>query len=378
MTTIPPKTELGVSELAALAASSAAAIERWQAPSGAYPASPTFPVYRYSWFRDGAFIADAMSRYGRTESTDAFFRWCSDVLLARAERIEALLDDHAAGRQIARERFLPCRYTLDGRDERGEWWDFQLDGYGAWLWALAAHVSRTGTTAEPYAKAVELTVGYLVAFWNEPCYDWWEEHEEHRHTSTLAAIAGGLAAIARTPGVDATVGRRATVEASAIRTACEAEGVVAGRLVKWFGGAALDASLVSCATPFRLFDPFDPVMASTVAALEQSLAHGGVHRYAADTYYGGGEWLLLAALLGWHYVETGRTDDAWAQLRWVAAQAHPNGDLPEQVADHLLAPEREAEWVERWGPSAAPLLWSHAMYLTLATELGLPVGDVAR
>ena len=39
-----------------------------QAASGAYPASPTFPVYRYCWFRDGAFIADAMSRAGRVES----------------------------------------------------------------------------------------------------------------------------------------------------------------------------------------------------------------------------------------------------------------------------------------------------------------------
>src|SRR5437763_152281 len=82
----------------------------------------------------------SMSRAGRTASADAFFRWCSGVIVARASRIEALLDDRAAGRPIAREQFLPCRFTLDGEDENGEWWDFQLDGYGAWLWALATHV----------------------------------------------------------------------------------------------------------------------------------------------------------------------------------------------------------------------------------------------
>ena len=42
------------------------------------------------------------------------------------------------------------------------------------------------------------------------------------------------------------------------------------------------------------------------------------------------------------------------------------------VATRALHPERIAEWDERWGTSATPLLWSHAMYLTLAHGLGLP------
>jgi hypothetical protein len=31
----------------------------------------------------------------------------------------------------------------------------------------------------------------------------------------------------------------------------------------------------------------------------------------------------------------------------------------------------EAQWLQAWGPVASPLLWSHAMYLTLAPELGV-------
>ena len=43
--------------------------------------------------------------------------------------------------------------------------------------------------------------------------------------------------------------------------------------------------------------------------------------------------------------------------------------MPEQVDDHLLDPAFVDEWVERWGPSADPLLWSYAMFLRLAVEL---------
>jgi GH15 family glucan-1,4-alpha-glucosidase len=51
------------------------------------------------------------------------------------------------------------------------------------------------------------------------------------------------------------------------------------------------------------------------------------------------------------------------------------GELPEQTSTHLLAPEHEQEWIGRWGPSACPLLWSHAMYVTLAVELGVAVAE---
>ena len=51
-----------------------------QAPSGAYVAAPTFGPYAYCWFRDGAFIADAMSRVGEVESAEAFFGWCARTI----------------------------------------------------------------------------------------------------------------------------------------------------------------------------------------------------------------------------------------------------------------------------------------------------------
>ncbi len=60
---------------------------------------------------------------------------------------------------------------------------------------------------------------------------------------------------------------------------------------------------------------------------------------------------------------------ARACLDWIAAHATPGGELPEQSQDHLLAPAMLEPWVEKWGAPPSPLLWAHAMFLTLAHEL---------
>jgi GH15 family glucan-1,4-alpha-glucosidase len=359
------------SPLAALARRSVAVIRANQATTGAYLASPNFPVYRYSWFRDGAFIADAMSRAGHAASAEAFFRWCAAILEARAARIDGLIDRHRAGQVIGPEEFLHARYTVDGDEVAQEWWNFQLDGYGTWLWALAAHVRRTkGANFDPYRRGIILSVRYLVEFWNEPSYDWWEENVGQRHTSTLAALYAGLVEAVDWHQLPADLHGQAGRTAEGIRQTVLAHGRQNGHLVKWLGGDAIDASLVACAIPFGVLQPDDPIMTGTIAVIESRLAHGGVHRYLDDTYYGGGEWPLLSAMLGWHYARVGRVKDAHAQLAWIVRHATAEGDLPEQVPDHLLAPGARQAWIDRWGPVATPLLWSHAMFLTLALELG--------
>ena len=361
----------------ALVRRSVAVILANQASSGAYVASPNFRVYRYCWLRDGAFIADAMSRTGNPASADGFFKWCNRVLVSRAAKIGSLIDRHVRGEPIKSDEFLHARYTVDGDEASEEWWNFQLDGYGTWLWALGAHLRRRPRpTIHPYRDGIELSLRYLLEFWKEPSYDWWEEFAGHRHTSTLAAIFAGLRDAALMVGIDPGLRRRATAVCDDIRSTVSSQGRHDGRLAKWLGGDAIDASLLSCGVPFALFAVDDPLMARTVAEIEASLAHGGVHRYPQDTYYGGGEWPLLSAMLGWHYAATDRGDDAYRQLDWVARHASEDGDLPEQVSDHLLAPAARQAWIDRWGPVASPLLWSHAMYLTLASALDLVPADI--
>src|SRR5258705_747930 len=100
--------------LAAVARRSVAVILDNQAPSGAYIASPTYPTYAYSWLRDGAFIADAMSRAGQIASAEAFFGWCARVLVDRRAQGEALIAPPAAGGTNPPGGFLPTRFTLAG------------------------------------------------------------------------------------------------------------------------------------------------------------------------------------------------------------------------------------------------------------------------
>lgn len=336
-----------------------------QSPSGAYPACPTFSAYAgYAWLRDGAFIAEGMSRAGEEASVTAFHEWCARVVSARAAQVDDLIG-RRHDETLSPGEMLPTRFTLDGADGTDEWWDHQLDGYGTWLWQLAEHVRRYDTPV--HLDAVRVAARYLSAFWDSPCYDWWEEHVDQRHVATLGAIHAGLRAAislgAANPEIKEAIG--------GIEALIAAEGVAEkGHLRKWLGSDEVDASLLACVAPFGVYAPDHPVAVATVAEVERQLAHeGGVYRYRADTFYGGGRWVLLAGFLGLNHAAAGRPDEARRYLDWMAAQALTNGDLPEQVSDVLLFPDRHDEWLRRWGTVATPLLWSHGMYLMLGAEL---------
>jgi GH15 family glucan-1,4-alpha-glucosidase len=342
-----------------------------QAPSGAYVASPNFSQYGYCWFRDGAFTAYAMDLCGQFESARRFHQWATQVLLAREELIHRAVAKAGRGEALSAGETLHTRYTLDGGDvqEDEPWPNHQLDGFGTWIWALAEHVRLSGEAPAPgWARAAGLAAEYTAALWPLPCYDYWEEFPNDVHPATLAAIYGGLRAY------DTVFEPRYDEVASAIRAFVLREGVAQGHFVKRAGHSEVDSSLLALPLPYGLVAPGDPLMLSTVGVIEGSLLEpgGGLHRYTADTYYGGGEWVLLAGWLGWYDAQVGKQDQARALLRWMEAQADEEGNLPEQVSAHLLAPQRCAEWERRWGPVARPLLWSHAMALILSHALAAP------
>lgn len=309
-------------------ARSTAVILAYQQPSGAYPASPNFANYQYSWLRDGAFIADGMSRVGQVDSAERFFDWCAKIVVDRRERILS------GGK-------LDARYDYEGHEVGGEWGNFQLDGYGTLLWAIKQHAERHGRATDRYREATGLLQHYLATNWQEPCYDWWEERVG-RHAASLACIYAGLKAYGH-PEAE-TVHR--AIDLSRERT---------------------DASLLACGLFGAVSaETFRPVLAAIEAEL--SGGDGGVYRYREDSYYGGGQWPLLTSMMGWYYLGQGRSEDARQKLTWVLNKMQPNGWLPEQSSDHLLSPDDYQPWVERWGTPANPLLWSQAMLLTLASE----------
>ena len=105
-----------------------------------------------------------------------------------------------------------------------------------------------------WAEAAKRTAAELERIRFEPCVDWWEEREGV-HAATLACIAAGLG------------------EQELDLSRAEER---------------LDGSLL--VLPFLGFGGVD------VSPLVSP--GGGVHRHLDDVYYGGGEWLLLTALLG--------------------------------------------------------------------------------
>jgi isomaltose glucohydrolase len=333
-----------------------------QDPGGAWPASPTFAPYRFSWFRDGCFIAEGADAAGLHDEARSFHGWCSRVLERERPSVEAVARALAGGQRVEDSAYLPARYRLDGSRQVDDWWNFQVDGYGTWLWSLERHLGRTGSSSSTYAAAIEVAVRYLLATGRGTCRDWWEENRDRTHVVTLAGVAAGLEAAVRMDTLGDELASAAQHQAG---LACEdivREGIRAGRLVKWLGGADADASLLAVSALYDVFAVDHPVIAETVAAVEERLTDGGVHRYEADTFYGGGQWPVLASLLAWHHARAGNLARARALLDWVASAADDDMLLPEQVGPRL-APERLAEWEERWGPSAHPLLWSHGMFL---------------
>lgn len=341
-------------------------IRRFQSETGAYVACPNFEMYRFCWLRDGTFIAYAMDRVGDHRSARKFYRWVASTLESQVGRLERIASALSEGLDPGPSQMLPTRYKLDGQPEDDSWPNFQLDGYGTWLWGLAEHIRMTGEPGlvSEVSAAVDLTVRYLSLAWQLPNYDCWEEFGDRVHPATLACLYGGLTAInryLRRDDVSALAGR--------IRSFVLTHGTSGGRFVKSVGHGGVDASLIWLAVPFAVVEPQNPLMVATVQEIERRLYHQGVHRYPEDTYYGGGEWPLLASWLGWYYCRAGRPEAALPLLEWVESCASPSGELPEQVSTHVNAPEYLPEWQKRWGPVATPLLWSHAMYLVLYEEL---------
>lgn len=340
-----------------------------QHTSGSFAACPNFSQYNFCWLRDGGFIAYSMDLNNQHDISAKYHDWVNNVLLRYKGKVDDVIDMVNRKEPLLNSDYLPARYTQNGLEINDEWPNFQLDGFGIWLWALCEHIKATGNDCliTKYNTSIKLIITYLVNLWNLSCFDCWEENGDRIHTSTLASIYGGLNSISHYIHDDIINETMKEVREYILKN-CTND----GRLTKHTHDNKIDASLLWAAVPFKVLDINDEMMINTIREIERQLLHaGGVHRYIEDVYYGGGEWLILSCWLGWYYAETGETNKAIDVLRWVETHATPDGELPEQSLEHVNNPEYIDRWKELWGQVASPSLWAHAMYLVLVNKLGI-------
>ncbi len=354
-----------------------------QQAGGGYLACPHMPDYQFSWFRDGAFIAYALTLDGRDapiphptgiaaqwDSAGRFHQWCAKIINERAEAIERSIARAHNGEPLVIADTLNARYRDEGAEGPAEWPEFQLDGPGLWLWSLTKYVDICRMEPLPiyWEQAVDLASRYLAALWQTPCYDCWEERGNNVHISTLAAIYAGLSAAER---LVPTLNFQHVCKE--IKDFIMMHGLTpTGELAKSVGIDAVDANLLLAALPeCGLLAPDDPLMKRTIARIERELlAEGhGIHRHIEDTYYGGGAWILLGLWLAWHYTQIGNPVRAQQLVRWSESHTDQNGNLPEQVNNSMFDPSYYDGWVAQRGEIANPLLWTHAKYIIVQHAL---------
>ncbi len=353
-------------------------IKNNQSETGAYVASPNFDSYNYSWFRDGAYISHSMCLAEEFESARRFHIWCANVMERYSDIVDTVILKLENGEKLNETQFLPTRFSLEGEAVDDEWTNFQTDGFGTWLWALSEYIKLSGDKEilNTVGKGAGLCVKYLLTVWNVPCYDCWEEHLEYVHTYTLGSIYAGLKGVSeyypeykeKTEDVSEKIIKYIKDNLIKDNQMIKMQDVSGEENETTLG---VDASLLGMIMPYNIFSLDDEIGKATIKRIEKDIYNdnGGVYRYLADTYFGGGEWILLACWLGWCYADAGLKEKAEKIVQWVEINADENGELPEQILDNVFNKDKLSEWENRWGSNAKPLLWSHAMYIILKKAL---------
>ncbi|MBC7333201.1 MAG: hypothetical protein H5T85_01870 [Actinobacteria bacterium] len=343
-------------------------LKEYQSTSGAFIASPNFDVYKYCWFRDSTYSAYALDLVGDHINAEKFYIWGTKVIERYKEKIKRVEEKLQKKVDLSPDDLLHTRYNVDMLESNDNWPIFQLDGFGVFLWGIAQHIRLTGCKKVLIMgkDGIDLTIRYLSILWDHPCYDCWEEYGDKIHVSTLASIYGGLSNINYF-----LKDEKIKKLAQDIKEFVLKNGVKKGHLVKFLGTDIVDASLLWVSVPFEMIEPSHPLIKNTVKKIEKDLIvkNGGLHRYKEDSFYGGGEWIILTAWLGWYYTKIGEYEKAKKLKKWIEKQADDFGQLPEQVQHSLYFPKEYVKWKLKWGEVAKPLLWSHALYIILCNSI---------
>ncbi|MEX2171309.1 MAG: glycoside hydrolase family 15 protein [Pirellulales bacterium] len=303
------------------------------APTGGLVASATTSLpeqiggqrnwdYRYCWLRDATFTLAALLQCGYTDEAKAWRQWLIRAVAGKGSELHIMYG--LAGERRLPEMELPW---LSGyansqpvRIGNAAHNQFQLDVFGEVLGCL--HLARHyGLHDELNDWRIEKElVERLEDVWQEPDEGIWEVRGPKRHFTHSKLMA--WVAFDRAVKDVQQYGFEGRVEHwKQLRDQLHAEICDRGfdrhrnSFVQYYGGDALDASLLMMAE-VGFLPATDPRILGTIAAIEQELTRDGfVKRYQTDTGVDGlpsgeGAFLLCTFWLADNYVLSGRRDDA--------------------------------------------------------------------
>jgi GH15 family glucan-1,4-alpha-glucosidase len=335
-------------------------------------------TYSYMWPRDGALVANALTRAGYVDLPRAFFNFCQRVLTQQGYLLHKYNPDGSLA-----SSWHP--WTRDGEKSL----PIQEDETALVLWSLWQHFTRFGDVyfIKPLYRALICPMADFMAHYRDaetglplPSYDLWEERYGIL-SWTVGATWGGLMAGARFAEAFGEHDRAEKYRQAAEEIKAGTDQYLwmenKGRFARminrtpsgeWEVDDVIDASLAGL-WQYGMYAADDSKIIATMEAIRDRLwvktDVGGLARYENDNYHQvsqsiedvpGNPWFITTLWLAeWYALTADNLQDlekSLELLKWVAEHALTSGVLAEQVNPHTNAPL-----------SVSPLTWSHAVFV---------------
>ena len=299
--------------------------------------------YRYCWLRDATLTLYALLTSGFLEEASAWRDWLIRAIAGSPEQMQIMYG--IAGERRLDEYELPWLQGYEGsspvRVGNAASGQLQLDVYGEVLDAMY-QARRLGMAPDDNGWNLERAlVQHLETIWHQPDEGIWEVRGGRRHfTASKVMVWAAFDRAIRSVEEFELVGpvdRWRTVRDEVHAEVC-AKGYDAerGHFTQYYGGTALDASLLMIAM-VGFLPADDPRVVGTVAAIEEHLMEDGfVKRYDevgnVDGLAGGheGAFLPCSFWLADNYILAGRVDEARALFERLIGLCNDVGLLSEE------------------------------------------------
>ena len=299
--------------------------------------------YRYCWLRDATLTLYALLTSGFLDEASAWRDWLIRAIAGSPDQMQIMYG--IAGERRLEEYEVPWLTGYEGatpvRIGNAAAGQLQLDVYGEVLDAMY-QARRLGLAPDANGWNLERAlVNHLETIWQQPDEGIWEVRGGRKHfTASKVMVWAAFDRAIRSVEefeLDGPVERWREIRAEVHRQVCQ-EGFDAerGHFTQYYGGTALDASLLLM--PMVGFLPADdPRVVGTVRAIEEHLLEDGfVKRYEeagnVDGLAGGheGAFLPCSFWLADNYVLMGRVDEARALFERLVALCNDVGLLSEE------------------------------------------------